>query len=155
MFARALVPVQTNNRMKYIKLYEQAQPEKSVTYYPDGSVESETWYQNGERHRDDEPTYIEYHQGGSVKYEAWSQNGKIHREDGPARIEYRTDGSIEYELWSQNDKLHREDGPAWISYRQDGSVEYDRWYWHGENVKDITSLEDFRAWQYLKSVGLV
>ena len=85
--------------MKYIKLYEQAQPEKRIGYYANGSIE----------------------------YEAWYQNGKIHREDGPARIKYYPNSSIEFEWW----------------------------YWHGEKVEDITSLEDFRAWQYLKSVGLV
>ena len=85
--------------MKYIKLYEQAQPEK--------------------------------------------------------RVEYYTDGSVQYEVWYKNGKLHREDGPAWIGYLPDGSVEYESWYWHDKQLKDITSLEDFRAWQYLKSVGLV
>ena len=85
--------------MKYIKLYEQAQPEKSVKYYANGSVRYEEWYQNG--------------------------------------------------------KLHREDGPAWISYRQDGSVASEAWWFEGKQARDITSLEDFRAWQYLKSVGLV
>ena len=113
--------------MRYIKLYEQAQPEKSVKYYANGSIE----------------------------YEAWYQNGKLHREDGPAKIVYRTDGSVEIELWYQNGKLHREDGPAQIGYRTDGSVGYDMWYWHDEQLEDITSLEDFIAWQYLKSVGLV
>ena len=85
--------------MKYIKLYEQAQPEKSVKYYSDGSVQYEEWSQNGER--------------------------------------------------------HREDGPAWIRHRPDGSDESEEWWWHGEKAEDITSLEDFKAWQYLKSVGLV
>ena len=113
--------------MRYIKLYEQAQPEKSVGYYANGSIEYEEWYQNGERHREDGPAFIRYYANGSVKYEAWSQN----------------------------DKLHREDGPAYIEYDQDGSVEIDRWWFEGKQARDITSLEDFKAWQYLKSVGLV
>ena len=112
--------------MKYIKLYEQAQPEKRVGYYTDGSI----------------------------RYEEWSQNGERHREDGPAWIRYLPDGS-KYEGWYQNRERHREDGPAGIGYYGNGSVEYEEWYWHGEKVEDITSLEDFKAWQYLKSVGLV
>jgi hypothetical protein len=28
------------------------------------------------------------------------------------------------------------------------------WYWHGEDT-EATSLQEFEAWQYLKSVGLV
>ena len=139
----------------YIKLYEQAQPKKSVTYYPNGSVGYDRWYQNDKLHREDGPASILYRADGSVKSEAWYKNGAIHREDGPAQIGYYPNSSIEYEAWSQNGKIHREDGPAWIGYQPDGSVGYDRWYWHGEKVEDITSLEDFRAWQYLKSVGLV
>ena len=113
--------------MKYIKVYEQAQPEKSVKYYANGSIE----------------------------YEAWYQNGNLHREDGPAWIRYRPDGSVEIESWYRNGERHREDGPAFTEYRPDGSVEIEEWYWHDEQLEDITSLEDFRAWQYLKSVGLV
>ena len=113
--------------MRYIKLYEQAQPEKSVKYYTDGSV----------------------------KYEEWSQNGERHREDGPAYIEYYQDGSIGYEEWYQSGKEHREDGPAYIEYYQDGSVASEAWWFEGKQARDITSLEDFSAWQYLNSVGLV
>ena len=113
--------------MKYIKLYEQAQPEKRVEYYPDGSVASE----------------------------AWSQNDKLHREDGPARIGYYSNGSVEYERWYRKDRLHREDGPARIGYYSNGSVESEEWWFEGKQARDITSLEDFRAWQYLNSVGLV
>ena len=113
--------------MKYIKLYEQAQPEKSVTYYTDGSI----------------------------RYEEWYRNGKRHREDGPAWIRYLPDGSVAYDTWYQNGKRHREDGPAFIRYYPNGFGESEEWYWYGEKAEDITSLEDFRAWQYLKSVGLV
>ena len=137
----------------YTNLDEQAQPEKRVRYHTEGSVE--IWYQNNKAHREDGPAHINYYLNGSVKYEAWYKNGAIHREDGPAQIGYYPNSSIEYEAWYQNNRVHREDGPAQIGYRTDGSVGYDRWYWHGEKVEDITSLEDFRAWQYLKSVGLV
>jgi hypothetical protein len=52
--------------MKHIRLYEQAEPEKSVDYRPDGSVEQEEWSQNGKRHRLDGPAQIRYSPDGSV-----------------------------------------------------------------------------------------
>jgi antitoxin component YwqK of YwqJK toxin-antitoxin module len=113
--------------MKHIKLYEQAEPEKRIKYHPDGSV----------------------------KRERWHQNGKLHRPDGPAWIWYRLDGSVEEEEWYQNGKLHRLDGPAWIGYRPDGSVEWEWWYWHGEHAKEVTTQEEWEAWKYLKSIGLI
>jgi hypothetical protein len=113
--------------MKHIKLYEQREPEHRVSRRSDGSVESESWYLDDKRHR----------------------------EDGPARIWYRSDGSVEWEAWWLNDNLHREDGPAYIQYRPDGSVQKKEWWLEDEKVADVTSQEDFEAWKYLKSVGLV
>ena len=81
---------------------------------------------------------------------------KLYEQTAPEhRVHRRSDGSVSLEAWWLNDKRHREDGPARIWYRPDGSVESEGWYWHGEKAEDITSLEDFKAWQYLKSVGLV
>ena len=113
--------------MKYIKLYEQAEPRHHVHRSPEGSVEWETWYLGNKRHR----------------------------EDGPAFIRYYANGSVEEKAWYLDDTLHREDGPAWIEYREDGSVEWEGWWLDDQWLKDVTSQEDFEAWQYLKSVGLV
>jgi hypothetical protein len=113
--------------MKYIKLYEQREPERQFTRRADGSVEWESW---------------------------WLDDA-LHREDGPAHTKYRPNGSIESESWYLSGKLHREDGPAWIEYRRDGSVESESWWLEDEKVKDVTSQADFEAWQYLKSIGLV
>ena len=113
--------------MKHIKLYEQREPEHRVSRRSDGSVE----------------------------WEAWWLNDNLHREDGPAYTQYWQDGSVELESWWLNGKRHREDGPAWIQYRQDGSVEEEQWWLEDEKVADVTSQEDFEAWKYLKSVGLV
>ena len=113
--------------MKYIKLYEQREPERRVRRRADGSVEWEGWYLDGKRHR----------------------------EDGPARIHYRQDGSVHSESWLLDDNLHREDGPAHIQYRPEGSVEAEDWWLDDRLLKDVTSQAEFEAWQYLKSVGLV
>jgi hypothetical protein len=113
--------------MKYIKLYEQTTPEHRVRRRSDGSVEEESWH----------------------------LSGKLHREDGPAWIQYRPDGSVLLVAWHLDGKFHREDGPARIHYRQDGSVELESWWLDDQWLKDVTSQEDFEAWKYLKSVGLV
>jgi hypothetical protein len=70
------------------------------------------------------------------------------------KVTRREDGTIARERWHRNGKLHREDGPAWIEYRSDGTIEREVWCWHGEDTK-ATSPQEFEAWTYLKSVGLV
>ena len=44
--------------------------------------DSQSWYLNGKRHREDGPAIID---GG--RQEWWYINGKLHREDGPAIID--------------------------------------------------------------------
>jgi hypothetical protein len=102
--------------------------------------ESQSWYLNGKRHREDGPA-VEYASGTKHWYlngmrhredgpaiehasgaKEWYLNGKFHREDGPA-IE-RINGS---KLWYLNGKLHREDGPA--VERADGAKV---WYLNGK-----------------------
>ena len=125
-----------------------------IYYRPDGTVYSEQWYLNGNLHREDGPAGINYRQDGTISSETWYLNGKLHREDEPAMIVYRHDGTIERRVWFLNDEMHREDGPAHIVYQPDSTIDYEAWYWHGEKT-EATSLQEFEAWKYLKSVGLV
>ena len=86
-------------------------------YYPDGKLHIETWYQNGECHREDGPAILYYFESGEISLEYWFQNGKCHREDGPAYIDYYKSGKIDYEEWYLHGKLHRTDGPAIIQHK--------------------------------------
>ena len=52
--------------------------EYKVVVTDDGS---QSWYLNGEYHREDGPAVI-----GANGYQAWYLNGEYHREDGPAVI---------------------------------------------------------------------
>jgi len=61
-----------------------------ITYYEDGSKNSEYWYQNGKLHRLDGPAAIYYDNSSNKLSESWYQNGQLHRLDGPAVIDYYT-----------------------------------------------------------------
>jgi len=66
-----------------------------IIYRNDGSVDSKLWYtDNGNLHRVDGPAKIWYYPDGTVEFETWYQNGVLHRVDGPAFIEYRSEGIV-------------------------------------------------------------
>jgi antitoxin component YwqK of YwqJK toxin-antitoxin module len=105
-----------------------------VTLLTDGSVESESFYKEGELHREgDQPARIWYRADGSVSIESFYKEGELHREgDQPAWISYRYDGSVSIEWFYKEGQLHREgDRPARIEYRADSSVETERFYKEG------------------------
>lgn len=97
------------------------------SYHPDGSVEYEAWYQDGELHRLDGPAETFYRPDGSVVREAWWQDGLLENGDNPAICEYYPDGNVRRERWLKQGTYYREDGPAEISYNPDGSVEHFLW----------------------------
>ena len=66
------------------------------------NVEEQLWYQNGLKHRDNNPAVIRVN-----GIQVWYQYGKTHRTDGPALI--YADGSTE---WWIEGMRHRIDGPA-------------------------------------------
>ena len=70
-----------------------------VTLRTDGSVSIESFYKEGELHREgDQPAWIHYYADGSVSREWFYKEGKRHREgDQPAVIMYHADGSVSSE----------------------------------------------------------
>jgi antitoxin component YwqK of YwqJK toxin-antitoxin module len=77
-------------------------------YYSNGNIYCESYYINGERHREDGPAFVsyDYDTGSIVEVEVYYINGKHHREDGPAVIYYDEDGNIEYkEYWLNDEEL--------------------------------------------------
>lgn len=144
--------------MKYIKLYEKHEvPQHTVERWASGHKRRELWRLDNTLHREDGPARIEYFPDGrdQKSLEFWYLDGTLHRLDGPAKISYLRDGSIEWEEWWLNGQLHREDGPAWIWYHPDGSIDEEQWWLKDEQAEDVHSQEEFEAWQYLKSVGLL
>jgi len=98
-----------------------------VERYGDGSIESEVWMVDGERHRIDGPAVVWYRPDGTVEWEEWYVDGERHRIDGPAIVRYRPDGTVESEEWYVGDERHRIDGPAVVEYRSDGTVMSEAW----------------------------
>ena len=79
--------------------------------------------------------YKAFHRAdGSVEYESFYKEGKRHREgDRPAVVYYRADGSVDRESFYKQGKRHREgDRPAVVYYRSDGSVKYESFYKEGQ-----------------------
>ena len=106
-----------------------------IGYHNNGSISYESYYMNGERHREEGPAHTEYYQNYSVKIKVYYINNEKHREDGPANIEYYKDGSIFSEAYYINGKLNREEGPAYIEYYEDGSIQYEEYYIDGVEQK--------------------
>src|SRR3990167_1782325 len=111
------------------------------TYYPDGQLQSKTWYQDGKEHREDEPAYVSYYKNGNKRSEEWYRDGKEHKEDGPAVVSYYKNGNQKSEEWYRDSKLHREDGSARVFYYENGNKESEIWYRDGKLHR-----EDGPAW---------
>ena len=60
-----------------------------VTHWPNGNIQLEEYWQNGQRHRLDGPAIIYYYKNGNIQREVYSQNSLTHKENGPAKIEYQ------------------------------------------------------------------
>ena len=84
---------------------------------------SQSWYKDGQLHREDGPARI--WADGSQQ---WFKDGLLHRLDGPARI-----GADGGQSWYKDGLLHNETGPAYI--RADGGQE-----WWVEGI-EITETE--------------
>jgi hypothetical protein len=91
----------TDETLKRLPLGANMQEGQRVvyTYYPDGRVHTESYYEGTYRHREHGPAYLEYYENRNKKSEGYYKNGQMHREDGPAWINYREDGQKEQELY--------------------------------------------------------
>ena len=72
------VAVQTDGKIVVIGTYNNGTDDDFIVtrYNDDGTISSETYYKNGDRHRDgDEPAVIYYNNDGSIKVESYHKNG--------------------------------------------------------------------------------
>ena len=86
--------------MKYLKTFENKEPEKEIEYYDNGDIQSITY----------------------------KIRGKIHRENGPAYQAWNTKGVLIISTYYINDKRHRENGPAYESWYDNGEESYNVYY---------------------------
>jgi antitoxin component YwqK of YwqJK toxin-antitoxin module len=101
-----------------------------TSYYNNGNIKNQIWYQNNIIHKENGPAKIYYYQDGTIDREIWYYYGIIHRNDGPAKIYYYENGSVDTEIWFQNGKRYREKGPVNINYYENGNILLESW--HGE-----------------------
>ena len=112
------------------------EPEPVIKSNSDGS-KIYMWYnEQGKRHRENDlPAEIWYDGNNLLISESWYQNGKRHRINGPTEIWYYDNGIISIVHWHCYGKLHRDNGPATIMYNRDGSIgSLDDWK-NGEFIK--------------------
>ncbi len=114
-------------------------------YFPDGSVEYESYYVDGHRHRIGGPADIFYYKDGTISGEVYYVNDQIHRVGGPAEVSYYSNGSVKKETYCINGKRHRTDGPAAIEYYEDGTVEKESYFIDGDLRRDDGPAE---IWYY-------
>ena len=108
-----------------------------ITYHPDGSVASETFWRDGKRHRDDGPAGADFDSHGNTLSESWWKDGKRHREDGPAKTRFwEGTNQPRVEDWMKNGQYHRdpEEGAAHIEYSRDGEVVSRQFFDYGWRV---------------------
>lgn len=107
----------------------------SIVYYPDGTPRSESWYRDGVLHREDEPAASYYTENG-VPYQAqWRKHGAMHRDSGmPADITTSPyTGRIMFVSWYENNRPHRVDGPAVLMFNNNGGLESETWCRRGQS----------------------
>lgn len=66
-----------------------------------------------EYHRIDGPALISFYENGDISLQEWYENGLLHRLDGPASVYTDVDNNT-VELWMVNGRRHRVGGPAVI-----------------------------------------
>ena len=108
--------------MKYIKKFENKEPEKILTYYSNNKVKSIVYKLNGQKHREDGPAIQEWYEDEQKFIEEYFIKNEYHREDGPAIQEWHENGKVFRQLYYLHDKMHREDGPAAIYYKKNGKI---------------------------------
>lgn len=103
-----------------------------VKCYEDGSVYTETWYnENNEIHRDDGPAFRKLSNDGFERELIWVVNGIRHRRHGPAYISWHVNDQMEKMIWYCDGNGHREGGPALRQWDDEGEISEEFWYNHG------------------------
>ena len=73
--------------------------------------------------------------GGKIKNETYWLDGELHREDGPANIWYNDD-KISVESYYLNGEHHRDNGFARIWYNKEGTIGESEYWIKGKLITD-------------------
>lgn len=128
-----------NNKIKNVTYKLDIDKILDISYFNNGSIRSEAYYQNGDFHREDGPALIGYYQDGTPQLIEYWINGKKHNPNGPAYTLYYENGNKQYEGYMQNGKYHNLNGPALFNYDEDGTSTDCTYFIHNQQYD--TSLE--------------
>src|SRR3989344_2584865 len=103
----------------------------TFSFYEDGKILSEEWYNDGVLSRDGGPAVVEYKHSGNAICTSWFKDGKVHNADGAAHVLYTERGNVWLSAWYEHGELHRVGGPARVYY-ENGTIREEEWYEHGK-----------------------
>ena len=108
-----------NLKQWQFELYQDQDRRHRKWFYENGQVKYQTWWFNGQMHRQNGPAFEEFDENGQVKYQEWRLNGQRHRVNGPAFEEFDVDGQLVCQKWWLNGRqLSEED---WLKAVQNNS----------------------------------
>lgn len=101
-----------------------------------GEITAQEWYENGKRHREDAPAFMQKYCGFNV--EIWYKDGQEHRENAPALIDKSIEsGLVINEQWFVNGHPHRHNGAAIIRREPNSGIAvHEEWYLNGKLHRD-------------------
>lgn len=72
-----------------------------------------TWFKDDKLYKE-----FSFYENTQLKSETYFFDGEIHKEDGPAHILWNIDGSKYIEIWYKHGKKDRKNEPAFLEYRK-------------------------------------
>lgn len=100
-------------------------------YYPDGRIATQTWHNDkNELHRLDGPAHIYWSYDDYIlRYESWYINGQLHRDEGPAVMKFKNEKCIGEKWYHNGGTILDEILPGEIHYDDNGKIINMNWYW--------------------------
>lgn len=92
------------------------------------------WTIDDSIHNTNDPARISYYDNGNIDWQEWWNHGRLHRTDGPASIGYYENGNIHWQSWYIDGNRHRTDGPARITYYENCAISFEQWYIDGKKI---------------------
>lgn len=91
---------------------------------------SSTWYQQGQKHRENAAAYLSKDLEGRTLHEEWCYRNMLHRLDGPSLVIRDEDTFIAtHESYHEMGEFHRSDGPAFVLRNPATGIVYEE-EWH-------------------------
>ena len=109
-------------------LYHNPDGPAIITFYQDGQLRLEAYYNYGKEHNTQGPATLEYYEDGQLYSKMYYINGMIHNTEGPASFKYYENGELRLKVYYINDMKHNTEGPAMIEYYETGQIKEENYF---------------------------